>query len=132
MHDDDHSTLLSTLVNLETVALARWCRGDPDGYLELSAQDVSYFDPFLPHRLQDRPALSAYYESLRGQVNAERFEILSPSVQELGDAAVLTFHCVCYPKGRAPVSWNCTEVYRRCRDSYELVHTHWSARAGKA
>jgi hypothetical protein len=129
MHDDAHSSLLSTLVSLEQVALARWCRGDPSGYLEISAEEVSYFDPFLNHRIDGRPALGAYYESLRGQVSADRFEILSPSVQQLGNAAVLTFHCVCYPKDRPPVAWNSTEVYRRCQDGYELLHSHWSARA---
>jgi len=34
------------IVAMERAALERWGRGDPDGFLDISAPDVSYFDPF--------------------------------------------------------------------------------------
>ena len=37
----------STILGLEKAALDRWCKGDPTGFLEISAPDVVYFDPFL-------------------------------------------------------------------------------------
>ncbi len=37
------------LIDLETAALHRWGHGDPDGFLEISAPDVTYFDPFIEH-----------------------------------------------------------------------------------
>jgi hypothetical protein len=30
---------------MERAALDRWGKGDPEGYLELMARDVTYFDP---------------------------------------------------------------------------------------
>jgi hypothetical protein len=38
--------LLDELVALERSALDRWIRLDPQGYLDLQAPEVTYFDPF--------------------------------------------------------------------------------------
>ena len=37
-------------------------------------------------------ALSAYYESIRGPIRAERFEVLNPLAKFTGELAVLTFN----------------------------------------
>ena len=113
------------IVHLEQAALQRWCAGDPSGFLELSAPDVTYFDPFLSKRLDglDKPA--AYYES--GKIFAARYEMVEPSVQEIGDAAILTFRFNSYSGSEgAQMRWNCTEVYRRTEGTWRIVHTHWS------
>ncbi len=114
------------IIRLEEEALARWCRGDPGGFLEISAPDVVYFDPFLPQRLDGLPALTAYYEGLRGKVSAESWELLRPLVQLAGAAAVLTFNFVSTGAGGDVQRWNCTEVYRRDPAGWRIVQTHWS------
>lgn len=119
------------ILRLEEGALARWCRGDPGGFLELAAPDVSYFDPFLPRRLDGLGALTAYYEGLRGKISAERFELLHPTVVLAGGAAVLTFNFVSWAAG-AVHRWNCTEVYRRDVPGWRIVQTHWSFTAPSA
>lgn len=116
----------SYLVELETSALRRWCDGDPSGFLEISADDVVYFDPFLAKRLDGLPALTAYYESLRGKVSASRFELLNPDVQIVGEAAVLTFNFVSYGGNEDAHRWNCTEVFRLRNGEWKLIQTHWS------
>lgn len=35
----------------ERAALDRWGRGDPSGFLETCAPDVTYFDPFVERRI---------------------------------------------------------------------------------
>jgi hypothetical protein len=47
-----------TIVALERGALDRWGRGDPQGYLDLYAREVTYFDPMREKRIDgvDRPA----------------------------------------------------------------------------
>lgn len=119
------------VIELEKAALARWCNGDPDGFLEISAQDVVYFDPFLSTRLDSLDQLKAHYDGIRGQIFAPRYELIEPHVQEIGDAAVLTFRFVSYSDSeRAEMRWNCTEVYRRQSDVWQIVQTHWSFTAG--
>lgn len=113
------------IIRLEEQALRRWCNGDPSGFLEISAPDVVYFDPFLPQRLDGISALTALYESLRGKIRAECFELINPMVQAVGEAAVLTFNFVSWSNGN-PLRWNCTEVYRRKEGRWEIIQTHWS------
>lgn len=114
------------IIGLERAALDRWCKGDPSGFLDLSAEDVVYFDPFIPARLDGKAGLIAFYESLRGAISADRFELVNPHVQDLGPAAVLTFNFVSQSGTAAPSRWNCTEVYRRDPQGWRIIATHWS------
>ena len=114
------------LIALEEQALRRWCDGDPSGFLEISADDVVYFDPFLDRRIDGLPALTAYYESIRGKVSAARFELINPLVQVVGECAVLTYNFVSYGDNENALRWNCTEVFRRTADRWLLIQTHWS------
>lgn len=114
------------LIGLERAALDRWCKGDPSGFLEISAPDVVYFDPFLEQRIDGLPALCAYYETIRGKVSAQHFELVNPCVQLVGSAAILTFNFVSYGGSDDAFRWNCTEVFRCEQDSWKLVQTHWS------
>lgn len=119
------------VIGLEKAALARWCSGDPSGFLELSAPDVTYFDPFLPARLVGLEKLTAYYGGIRGKISAPRYEMIDPHVTEIGDAAVLTFRFVSFGGSEgAEMRWNCTEVYRREGEDWRIVQTHWSLTGG--
>ena len=44
-------SLPHSIIAMEEAALDRWGKGDPSGFLEISAPDVVYFDPFIEHRL---------------------------------------------------------------------------------
>jgi ketosteroid isomerase-like protein len=119
------------IVAMEERALERWCAGDPSGFLELSDEDVAYFDPFLDRRLDGLAALAAYYEKLRGKISAARFELLNPKVQRAGDMAVLTFNFVSWDEDESALRWNCTEVYARRGGAWKIVQTHWSFTGGR-
>ena len=119
------------IVAMEEAALERWCAGDPSGFLELSDEDVAYFDPFLDRRLDGLAALIAYYEKLRGKISAPRFELLNPKVQRAGDMAVLTFNFVAWDEDESALRWHCTEVYARRGDAWKIVQTHWSFASGR-
>ena len=123
---DVQAEVTEELLALERAALVRWLDGDPSGFLEISEDDVVYFDPFLERRLDGLSALRAYYEGLRGKIRAERFEILHPHVQHAGDMAVLTFNFVSYAGNGDAMRWNCTEVYRRRAPGWRILQTHWS------
>jgi ketosteroid isomerase-like protein len=118
--------LIETIIAMECAALDRWGNGDPSGFLEICAPDVVYFDPNLERRIDGRAALSAYYEGIRGKVSFERFELLNPLVQRVGEAAVITFNFVSYGAADDESKWNCTEVYRRSGEGWQIIQTHWS------
>jgi hypothetical protein len=120
------SGVAAQIIAMEEAALARWLSGDPSGFLEISDEDVVYFDPFLDRRLDGLAALTAYYEGLRGKISAARFELLNPKVRRFGDAAVVTFNFVSWSAGGEPTRWNCTEVYARRGATWRIAQTHWS------
>jgi hypothetical protein len=118
--------LVAAIISLERQALDRWGRGDPSGFLEISAPDVVYFDPFLERRIDGLDELTRHYDGIRGTVQIARYELLNPRVQSIGDAAVLTFNYVSYGGNENEYRWNCTEVYRREAVGWRIVQTHWS------
>lgn len=123
------------IVALERAALDRWIRADPDGYLSLYAQDVTYFDPFRDKRADGLAELEEWTGAMRGvklPFTEPRYDLINPVVQVEGHIAVLTFNLVNYgkPSGSALEAvlarWNATEVYREVDGAWRIVHTHWS------
>lgn len=117
--------ITETLIAMESAALERWGNGDPSGFLEISAPDLVYFDPYLELRIDGLEALTQYYRSFWGQVRFDHFELLNPHVQVCGDLAVLTFNYASY-KGEHRTPWNCTEVYRHDAKGWRIIQMHWS------
>jgi ketosteroid isomerase-like protein len=120
-----------TIIALEQGALDRWGKGDPDGYFEIMAPDVSYFDPTTDERVDGKERLKAMIEPLRGKISIDRAEFLNPTVQRSGDVAVLTFNLISHGgrfdnSPKTDVRWNCTEVYRLIDGRWTITHTHWS------
>jgi ketosteroid isomerase-like protein len=125
------SGVAEELVALEAAALARWCSGDPSGFLELCAEDVTYFDPFLARRIDGLAALTDYYRPLRGTISAPHHQLLHPRVVAAGELAVLSFQFVsANAAGGDQQRWNCTEAYRRDGGRWRIVQTHWSFTEG--
>lgn len=122
----EKSTIQSTIIGLEKAALEHWIHGDPTAFLELSAPDVVYFDPFQERRLNGIDELTKLYMPLKGQVNAEQFEMIDPVVQATDKMSVLTFNFRSQAGGIVQ-KWNCTEVYRLEADGkWKIIQTHWS------
>lgn len=111
---------------LERAAMARWCRGETQGFIDLLDDDVVYFDPTTKHRLDGKAALAAMYAEIDGTIFADRHEFIDPLVQEIGDAAVLTFNFVSWDSAGNALRWNCTEVFRRRGGIWRIMQTHWS------
>ena len=119
------------IIAMERAALDRWGNGDPRGYLEIMAPDVTYFDPGQEARIDGLRSMHDLLIPWTGKIKIDRYEMLNPTVQRHGDAAILTFNLVNYrtqPDGseRLAVRWNSTEVYGRVDGQWRIVHSHWS------
>ncbi len=123
---ETQADIAQTIIGLERAALERWGKGDPSGFLEISAEDVVYFDPYQQRRLNGIDELRALYESIRGMVSIAHFELIDPRVQAVDDMAVLTFNYVAEGTNEVTSRWNSTEVYRRQDGTWKIVQTHWS------
>ena len=124
------AALADTIINLERGALDRWGKGDPQGYVELFAPEVTYFDPFAEKRIDGVAAMREMLKPITGKVKVDRYDMLNPKVQRFGDIAVLSFNLVSHarrPDGTPyTVRWNTTEVYRRVSGSWRIMHSHFS------
>ena len=119
------------VVAMERAALDRWGKGDPQGYLEIMANEMTYFDPTQEKRVDGRQALAKMLEPLTGKIKVARFDMIDPKVQQHGETALLTFNLVSYvtgPDGKevAIARWNSSELYGRVEGQWRIVHSHWS------
>jgi ketosteroid isomerase-like protein len=120
-----------TIIAMERAALDRWGLGDPQGYLEIMAPEVTYFDPVQDRRVDGLAAMTTMLESWTGKIQVDRYDLVNPLVQQHGGAALLTFNLVSYRRGadgieRAIAHWNSTEVYARTDAGWRIIHSHWS------
>ena len=114
----------AAIIALETQALKLWNNGNPDGFIALSSDDVVYFDPEL--KLEGKKALEDYYNSIRGMIKVDSYQIIKPVVQLSPEVAVLTYNYEAHSGGMI-FKWNCTEVYRLdASNQWQIIHTHWS------
>jgi len=118
------------IIALEKAALDRWGKGDPQGYLETYAPDVTYFDPQREKRADGIQAMKDYLAPLTGKIKVDHYEMLDPKVQHVGDVAVLSYQLASHatlPDGSPfTVRWNSTKVYGLFDGKWKLFHDHWS------
>jgi ketosteroid isomerase-like protein len=111
---------------LERKTLDGWQAGNPDPLLAISDPDITYFHVVTEKRLDGLPALKALFEGYRGKPLFDSYEMAEPKVQSSGDIAVLTYILVRHV-GTATSRWNATQVYRRKKEGWRIIHSHWSA-----
>ena len=123
--------VLGEVMALESVAMERWRKGDPWGFIEIYAPDITYFDTGTPQRLNGLDAMRAELAQRKGKIFYEVMDFVDPRVQICGDVAVLTYRFLSTqlnPDGSisSRIPWNCSEVYVRTDDKWRIVHNHWS------
>jgi len=120
------SEIAEVIIKMEVAALERWNNGDPSGFLEISDEDVVYFDPMTEMRIDGLENLTELYEGIRGKIYVDGYKMLNPKVHSIDRMAVLTYNLESYIENRV-IKWNCTEVYQLAKDNkWRIIQTHWS------
>ncbi|MGD0876535.1 MAG: nuclear transport factor 2 family protein [Anaerolineales bacterium] len=120
-----------SILSLENQAMERWRKGDPWGFVEMSAGDITYVDPGLAKPITGLEEYKAYMRQIEGKVHYQGSKFIQPKVVVLGDAAVLSYNyrsSELSPDGKVlnQTPWNATEVYFWRDGQWKIVHTHWS------
>jgi uncharacterized protein (TIGR02246 family) len=120
----------ASVIAAERTALDRWGKGDPQGFLDVYAPEITYFDPMQERRLDGIEAMRKLLLPLTGKIKVDRYEMIGTKVQQYGDVAVLSYNLkshVTAPDGQPRiVQWNSTVVYVRQDRRWRSVHSHWS------
>ena len=80
------------IIALERSALDRYITADPQGYVDLYAQEVTYFDPTTEKRVDGLTAMQermAPMKNLKLPFTDPRYEMNNPKVVQDGDLALL-------------------------------------------
>ncbi|MDD2264996.1 MAG: nuclear transport factor 2 family protein [Bacteroidales bacterium] len=126
MSSSKNEDIKATIIALEEQALTLWNNGNPDGFLELSTDDVIYIDPAFESKLEGKKALEDYYNTIRGKIKIDLYKMIDPVVQVSPGVAVLTYNYEAQRDGMV-FTMNCTEVYRLdSTNTWKIIHTHWS------
>jgi len=116
-----------TILAQEHKTLDRWAAGDPLGYSENSAEDVTWFDDVAAQtRIDGIEELRNYLTSLVGKYPPHTYEIVDPKVQVYGDIAICTLRYNPTINGEPDTPWKATDVYRLTNGKWRLVHANWS------
>lgn len=116
-----------TILAMERGVLDRWSKGDPHGFVENAADDVTWFDHTTKSRVDGRVAVAEHVQQFVGQIDVARYEMPNVQVRAFEDTAVLTCNWLTFSEdGELTSQWNATEVYRRAGDRWQYVHVHWA------
>lgn len=127
----EYDGLLGELMALESTSMERWRKGDPGGFIEISAQEITHFDPHTSSRLDGLEALRAEHAGRGEPIRYDVMEFIEPRVQDHGEVAILTYrYFATMLDANGAVSrrtpWNCTEVFAKLDGGWRIIHTHRS------
>jgi hypothetical protein len=115
------------IIAKEKMALDRWAKGDPYGYIELAAEEITYFAEGIDTLVKGFNAFEKVNAAVKGKVNIPRFEMRDPKVQLHGEVGILTFVLYNYSDKNSITSrWKSTEVYLLENNDWKLIHSHWT------
>jgi len=124
----DKQSVFDNIIAQNKAAFERWYQGDPFGYLDIMADEMTYFSPFVNSILDGKSAVYAAVTPAEGQIHSPGFDIIDPKIQLGESIAVLTFILSELDEGGAQTAgWKVTEVYRDVDDRWQMIHAHFSA-----
>lgn len=125
---DDKQKVFDTLLAQDKAAFERWYQGDPFAYLDIMADEVTYFSPFANSILDGKSTVYAAIAPAEGQIHSPGFAVIDPKIQLGENIAVLTFILSELDEGGVQTAgWKVTEVCRQVGDNWRIIHLHYSA-----
>ena len=107
--------------------MERWYKGDPFGWLDNMAEEMTYLSPFEKHRIDGKSTIVALMSPIEGQIHSPGFEMLDPDLHLGTDMAVFTYHLnELDEEGVQTYGWKVTEAYRRMDGKWKMIHAHFS------
>ncbi len=127
---------IETLIDFEQQIQWRWSCGDPNGYIDALAEDVTYVDPLAKQFLYGREAVSAHFKRImpEGPTGIVRQEYHNETARVMNENEVLlvfgftTFKADERGNEKLFLSWNISLIFRKTDGRWLLTHGHLSLR----
>jgi ketosteroid isomerase-like protein len=114
-----------TILAMERRGMDAWGQGNPDEFLKISDPEITWLHSSFEKRYEGLQEVKALYEGFRGRPLFDRYEITSPKVVASGNTAILTY-LFTTQNGTLTRQWHATEVYRKGRAGWRILHSHFS------
>lgn len=117
-----------TIVELEKEALDQWSNGNPGGYVQNGAIDMTYVDDIGAHDLIiGLDHITQYAQSLKEMIPPHKYEMAGTKVQQFGDTAILSYQYHPFTlEGQPQTKWRTTVVYALLDGVWKIVHANWT------
>lgn len=126
---------VESLVDFEKSIQWQWSSGDPTGYMDALAEDVTYFDPLTEYVVVGREAVRAHFKRIHADAGITRQEYLDETARPIGkgDEVLLVFTFNTYQQDdngeeKLFLSWNMSLVFRKTDGEWLMTHGHLSLR----
>ncbi|SEE31532.1 SnoaL-like domain-containing protein [Arthrobacter alpinus] len=125
---------LKSLVGFEKSIQWWWSSGDPTGYMDALAEDVTYGDPLADYLLVGREAVREHFKRIHGDAGITRQEHLNEVSRSIStDAGLLAFTFNTYQQDGTGeetlfLSWNMSLIFRKTDGTWLMTHGHLSLR----
>ncbi|MEU6230923.1 nuclear transport factor 2 family protein [Streptomyces sp. NPDC047042] len=123
---------VESLVEFEKSIQWQWSSGDPTGYMDALAEDVTYFDPLAEHLLVGREAVREHWKRIYADASITRQEYLNEVARPLSDDEVLlAFNFKTYQQDdngeeKLFLSWDMSLIFRKTGGKWQVAHGHLS------
>ncbi len=115
------------IISKELEALTRWSHGDPYGYIDIAADDITYYAEGCDTLITGIKDFTSVNAALEGKISIPHLELKNPKVEMYGNVGIFTFVLHNFNDERELTSrWKTTEVYEKIDNDWKLVHSHWS------
>ena len=105
----------------------RWASGDPMGFLDCAAQDITWSEPITPqNRVSGYENLKAFLEGFKGQIPSGKHELLDPMFQIYDDIVIVTYRYQGIFEEGPSNPFKITAVYRYADGDWLAVHENWA------
>ncbi len=123
-------SIAEQIIAREKAAVEAWRRKDKAFYVDLLADDATYFSAYSPYLDTDaKRNFLPKFEQYAEQFKYQDFQMYNPRVQIYGDAAVLTYQAsVSANFNGQPLNYTAkmTAVYVRQGNTWRVAHAHES------
>lgn len=123
------SKLLNELVDIEKKCAESFNKKDVSTILSYFSDDISGFSSTYHDRFQGKEELRKTFEYYLSEAEQVTYEIMEPSVTEVGETAILSFYwrvTLKTGKRRLEIPGRGTHVYNRQKGKWLIVHEHFS------
>lgn len=105
----------------------RWSQGDPMGFLESAAQDITWMDDLMaPTPVVGYDALEEYLAMFKGQIPPHEKKLFNFLFQYYDDMVIVTYHYQGFLDGDTLPSWKVSSVFRYADADWLSVHENWT------